>query len=467
MNLVLLGIASLLSFHTTVFGAETIPPTAHSVNENRKQTVETWIARGVKFPCEDLIAKKKQTGPLPALVLSGEVHDHPYCQHRRNVIFSRGSGPQADWCASYESQDAPLGKGKDPLEIKGLENSHVKQIYGLLAGFNAMVDPLVPKDSYDFSLIPIELYRDLPFQEISRLAESKTGTDQDVLKKTVEALTKIRKHIEPRNEELIQQGNREILDLVDANRALFSSLMPDIIRKATDRFLLTRTEDHREDVIIPVGLKQEVDHYLNLIEHSVKNPNDEKCSVEIGNCRGYAVAWRDQIMSYNWALAYCENLAKKVPASEVHAVVGARHLPGMGRALGKEADFHGIPTLAVDGRVLAQAADQIVGQADKNGGYEDQAASKVALGGAHLGYSLQKDGVRMFVQEGFFDPVAGTAFQPEPGTNSVLRLFGNPDQINRLVSAFTGPLPETQPERDRKIAADKLKLIERVKSQVK
>ncbi len=439
-------------------------PDLHEIQKNRERTKAAWAEQSILFPCEDLLVKHK--GNLPRLTIDGEFHNHPYCEGRRNAIFRNSVGPDAIWCSGFEAYPAPKDKSPDTREIKGIENEDTKRIMELLAAYY-VIQSKTPKESYDFSFVPQVFDGALGRRKLKSLSLSKDQNKKEFADSMMLYLDLIHKAITDKNDPLKQMRLAQLIDVADKNRSIVAEVLPELAREKVAELLKIRTEDLRENVVIPFGLKDEVEHSLHMIDASVNRPDDKKCLADRKACFDYQWAWREQIMGFNAALIYCDNLAKKVPLSEVHIVSGREHISNVVTVLRKDAESKGIPLSYIDGGNLADMVDAFLGVTNKDLTYPDQAIQEINIEGKKVGYSLQRDGVRIVVHEENFDPLVGAPLAQSTKGEPEVRVYGPPEQVTQLFTSLVGKPAADQQARIKQTKDAQAKLLTEMKALLK
>jgi len=456
---------------------------------NRVRTRVEWESNPIQFPCAELIKEKqaeakKNKKRLPGITIHGERHDDKYCGERREVL-ERSSAKHI--CMASEYFNAPADKSVDPKPIKGLENPDIKLLTGLLVAYEAFSSPPPPTASpelaYGLTVGAAMLYGDEVYLALKLAQEdfSEVGNAARALLPSLERARDIFKEVPPENvpkqdeEEFVLKEtarqeesialDKEILAIADRERKALATIFPDLIREITAK-VIARSEGgkQRESVALPKELKAEIEYSLRAIQKAAASPKSLTCQKEASECFAYRVNWRDHLMAFNLAQAYCDNLGSEKPKS-LHAVVGAFHKDPMMGALEQSAKDLGIELEGDQGTDHTPTYQTVIGSPGAKGLYPDQPVRLESVEGKEIGLSMQKEGLRFFFMTDKFDPLGGTTIShPSPKAGSpVLKVLGPPETLDAFFYKTLGK----RPDRDPNMMGDWLKAKEGMMEEMK
>ncbi len=428
----------------------------------RALTQLEWAGQPIELPCLELLQAKKaeanKTGKplqLPFVILNGTDHTEPYCQEREQVLRGQIAHPQSYVCLMQEGMAAPDSSEPDTRLIKGLDNRQVSEIGNYLIAIeslrilaargNAMpgADERYALDVASFT------FTSPAMEKIVQATASEECSMQSSCKALQGPVDELKKWmVTPRVVADRSPSLDSIKEMFTGHPKEFADLLEKaVLEVAQELEKKSQAKALREKVPFPQGLSHQTKYSMDLIRRMAELPTNQLVRLEHEPQSHFLlVAWRDQLMAFNIAKAYCENLALPQPKLQLQVLVGKDHLKGVHAALQKTFADSAAPLYSIDSVELAQFHRLVTGHSDA-GGYSPHAPRKLMWKGKDVGMEMQTGGVRVVFVRDLPDTLPGTSLNNYQRRPYKMYVFGPQKEVTELYKTreFPDPTPDMKP----------------------
>ncbi len=423
---------------------------------DRALTQLEWAGQPIELPCPDLLEAKKAEAKkagkplqLPFVILNGTDHTEPYCQEREQVLRGQIAHPQSYVCMMQEGMAAPDSSEPDTRLIKGLDNAQVSEIANYLIAIESLRilgarQNAMPGADERYALDVASFTFTSPAMEkiVAATASEKCSLQGSckALQGPIEELKKWM--VTPRMVADRSPSLDSIKEIVTGHPKEFADLLEKAVLEVAQE-LEKKSEGKvlREKVPFPQGLAHQTQYSMDLIRRMTELPTNQLVRLEHEPQSHFLLtAWRDQLMAFNIAKAYCENLALPQPKSHVQVLVGKDHLKGVQAALQKTFADNAAPLYSIDSVELAQFHRLVTGHQDAEG-YSPHAPRKLMWKGKDVGIEMQTGGVRVVFVRDLPDTLPGTSLNNYQRRPYKMYVFGPQKEVSELYKTREFPEP--------------------------